>query len=155
MGGRQRHNLARTRLTIVFSTAHFDFHCIFRLSCIQSANVKPCNIELSCAAESNLQNRTSRSHIEPGEPQQTKSSRIRSISRRQLQRFVMTYLHMTQAGGRLSDPPSFTVSRNVMPQHVSTHARPDCRKGGLIFPTTRPFEDRPCFRVTLDIRPCR
>ena len=56
------------------------------------------NIELSCAAESNLQNHTSRRPVEPGEPQQARSSRLKRIPRRQLQRFVMIAHHISWAG---------------------------------------------------------
>src|SRR5271169_2585678 len=63
---------------------------------------------------------------------------------------------MAQAGGRLSNPPSFTVSRiEKLPDPTTAHVRPVRSKRELLFlPTKSFFEHRPCFRVTLDIRPC-
>jgi len=79
------------------------------------------NIELSRPAASSpaaLERQTSCRQRSPADH----LIRISTIPRGRLQRFVMTYMHMAQAGGRLSNPPPFTVSRKL-PTTMHPHSR--------------------------------
>ena len=129
------------------------------------------NIELSCAAESNPQDHTSRRLIELGEPQRTKSSRIKRKSRRQLQRFVMIAHGMSWAGpyhsnlaisqcpvdSPLTDDTTSTTSHSIS-DATNRRGITETRKGtafqqshqtvagvGLFPQIVRLFEGRPSF----------